>query len=114
MKMLKLRFLPGVWSGWSLLSHPGLPTSRSLKPAEDTDKTMAKLSQLVGGTWVNTDPKFVVELRYEWAFGKKAIRGLGVTGKGRASARARSKQFSDQIQSTRRCTISTVTAETTS
>ena len=27
-------------------------------------------------------PKFVVEIRYEWAFGKKAIRGLGVTGKG--------------------------------
>jgi uncharacterized protein YndB with AHSA1/START domain len=49
---------------------------------EDAQKTMAKLSQLVGGTWVNVDPKFVFELRYEWAFGKKAIRGLGLTDKG--------------------------------
>jgi len=43
---------------------------------------MAKLSQLVGGTWVNTDPKFVVEFCYDWAFDNKAIRGLGVLGKG--------------------------------
>ena len=50
--------------------------------AKDVEKTMAKLSQLVGGTWINSDPKFVVENRYEWAFGKKVIRGLGVTGKG--------------------------------
>jgi uncharacterized protein YndB with AHSA1/START domain len=49
---------------------------------EDTDKTMARLSQLVGGTWVNEDPKFIIEFRYEWAFGNKAIRGLGVIGKG--------------------------------
>jgi uncharacterized protein YndB with AHSA1/START domain len=48
----------------------------------DVEKTMAKLSQLVGGTWINTDPKFVVENRYEWALGKKVIRGLGFTGKG--------------------------------
>ena len=59
----------------------GLPMSRPPKTsAEDAEKTMAKLSQLVGGTWINTDPKFVVENRYEWAFGKKVIRGLGVTG----------------------------------
>jgi uncharacterized protein YndB with AHSA1/START domain len=45
-------------------------------------KTLAKLSRLVGGTWVNQDPKFVVESRYEWAFGNKVIRGLGTTGKG--------------------------------
>ena len=37
---------------------------------------------LVGGTWVNQDPKFVIEFRYEWAFGKKAIRGLGTIDKG--------------------------------
>ena len=43
---------------------------------------MAKLSQLVGGTWVNEDPTFIIEFRYEWAFGNKAIRGLGVIGKG--------------------------------
>ena len=57
--------------------------SRSPKSEmSDAEKTMAKLAQLVGGTWINQDPKFVVELRYEWAFGKKAIRGLGITGKG--------------------------------
>ena len=49
---------------------------------DDANKTMSKLSQLVGGTWLNQDPRFVVENRYEWAFGKKAIRGLGFTGKG--------------------------------
>jgi uncharacterized protein YndB with AHSA1/START domain len=48
----------------------------------DAEKTMAKLSQLVGGTWINTDPKFVVENHFEWALGKKVIRGLGFTGKG--------------------------------
>jgi uncharacterized protein YndB with AHSA1/START domain len=48
----------------------------------DAEKTLAKLSQLVGGTWVNQDPRFVVENRYEWAFGNKVIRGLGTTGKG--------------------------------
>ena len=47
-----------------------------------SEKTMAKLSQLVGGTWINTDPKFVVENRFEWAFGKKVIRGLSFTDKG--------------------------------
>ena len=46
------------------------------------DKTMAKLSQLIGGTWVNANPKFVVEFCYEWAFDGKAIRGLGVLDKG--------------------------------
>jgi uncharacterized protein YndB with AHSA1/START domain len=51
-------------------------------PNADADKTMTKLSRLVGGTWVSVDPKFVVEFRYEWAFGKTAIRGLGVIGKG--------------------------------
>jgi uncharacterized protein YndB with AHSA1/START domain len=31
---------------------------------------------------VNDDPNFAVELRYDWAFGRKAIRGMGVVGKG--------------------------------
>ena len=43
---------------------------------------MTELSRLVGGTWVNSNPKFVVENRYEWAFGGTAIRGNGVVGKG--------------------------------
>jgi hypothetical protein len=48
----------------------------------DRDQTLAKLSQLVGGTWTSDNPKFVVEFRYEWAFDHKAIRGLGVIDKG--------------------------------
>ena len=47
-----------------------------------TDKVMASLSQLIGGTWVNTDPKFVVENRYESAFGATVIRGFATIGKG--------------------------------
>ena len=50
--------------------------------AADIEATLGKLSQLVGGTWVNEDPKMVVEFRYEWAFGNKAIRGLGLIDKG--------------------------------
>jgi len=50
--------------------------------ASDAETTLAKLSQLVGGTWVNEDPKFVVEFRYEWALDKKVIRGLGAIDKG--------------------------------
>ena len=43
---------------------------------------MAELSRLVGSTWSNNDPKFLIENRYEWAFGGTAIRGLGIVGKG--------------------------------
>src|SRR5262249_53671448 len=50
--------------------------------ATDAQTTLDKLSQLVGGTWVNENPKFVVEFRYDWAFDKKAIRGLGAIDKG--------------------------------
>ena len=46
---------------------------------------MAELSRLVGGAWVNDDPKFVIENRYEPAFGGAAIRGRGVVGKGSPS-----------------------------
>jgi uncharacterized protein YndB with AHSA1/START domain len=80
MRMLKLALL-----AWCVVEC--LPVRAADEPVtktgmDDAQKTMAKLSQLVGGTWVNTDPKFVVEVRYEWAFGEKAIRGLGVTDKG--------------------------------
>ena len=47
-----------------------------------SDQTLAKLSRLVGGTWISEDPKFVVEFRYEWSFNHKAIRGLGIIDKG--------------------------------
>ena len=83
MKILKLSFL-----AWCLVvCGPARPSSAGEDPttksgAPDADKTMARLSQLIGGTWVNVDPRFVVEFRYDWAFGKKAIRGLGVIDKG--------------------------------
>ncbi len=48
----------------------------------EADKTFAKLSQLVGGTWVGEDKRFPVESRYEWAFGKSVIRGRGLIGQG--------------------------------
>jgi uncharacterized protein YndB with AHSA1/START domain len=62
-----------VWSA----DEPTTKTS-----ASDAEKTMARLAQLVGGTWVNTDPKFIVENRFEWALGNKVIRGLSFTDKG--------------------------------
>jgi uncharacterized protein YndB with AHSA1/START domain len=46
------------------------------------EKVMASLSQLIGGTWVNTDPRFVIENRYEWSFGATVIRGFATIGKG--------------------------------
>jgi uncharacterized protein YndB with AHSA1/START domain len=67
----------GPLSSFSSADQPATKTT----PA-DVQATLAKLSQLVGGTWVNENPKFVVEFTYEWAFSKKAIRGLGVIDKG--------------------------------
>jgi uncharacterized protein YndB with AHSA1/START domain len=65
---------------------PSLASGQDRSAGETTsssaDKTLAKLSQLIGGTWVNSNPKFVVEFRYDWAFDKQAIRALGVLGKG--------------------------------
>jgi uncharacterized protein YndB with AHSA1/START domain len=83
MKILKLALLAWCLVGCGLVIASRAGDELAAKTSsEGTDKTMAKLSQLVGGTWVNTDPKFVFELRYEWAFSKKAIRGLGVIDKG--------------------------------
>ncbi len=66
------------------------PTSSTRSADEPTtktgdgnaEKTMAKLAELVGGTWINSDPKFVVENHFEWAFGNKVIRGVNFTDKG--------------------------------
>jgi uncharacterized protein YndB with AHSA1/START domain len=53
------------------------------KPAAaEQDKALAKLSNLIGGTWANDNPKFKVEFRYEWALKETAIRGIGVIDKG--------------------------------
>jgi uncharacterized protein YndB with AHSA1/START domain len=54
----------------------------ALSEKTDGERVLARLSQLVGGTWINSNPDFKVELRYEWAFHRKAIRGLAVIGKG--------------------------------
>jgi uncharacterized protein YndB with AHSA1/START domain len=78
-RIFKLIYLTGC------LIASGLVVSAMAGDKSDTpdrDKTLAKLSQLVGGIWTSEDPKFVVEFRYEWAFDQKAIRGLGVIDKG--------------------------------
>ena len=46
------------------------------------DSVLAKLAPLVGGVWVNDDPKFVVENRFTWAFDNTVIRGHATLGKG--------------------------------
>jgi uncharacterized protein YndB with AHSA1/START domain len=60
---------------------PALAEDKSAPPAK-LDPTLAKLATMIGGKWMNDNPKFKVEFRYEWAFNKKAIRGLGVIDKG--------------------------------
>lgn len=83
MKMRTRTYLTAAIAIWSLApssqagENPATRTS-----ATDAEKTLAELGRLVGGTWASTDPKVVVEFRYEWAFHKKVIRGLGVIDKG--------------------------------
>jgi uncharacterized protein YndB with AHSA1/START domain len=72
-----------VVCGAALSSRAGEdPASKSDAGAAEADKTFAKLSQLVGGTWMGEDKRFPVESRYEWAFGKSVIRGRGIIGQG--------------------------------
>jgi uncharacterized protein YndB with AHSA1/START domain len=59
------------------------PASPSRAAEAKVDPTMTELSKLVGGAWVNDNPQFRVENRYEWAFGGTAIRGMGTAGIGR-------------------------------
>jgi uncharacterized protein YndB with AHSA1/START domain len=68
-------------------------TSTPLARAADTpapkvkpslDPVLVKLSDLVGGVWVNDDSKFKVENRFTWAFDNKVIRGHAILGKGSA------------------------------
>jgi hypothetical protein len=46
------------------------------------DPVIAKLSSFIGGVWVNDNPDFKIEIRYEWVFNKTAIRSNGIIGKG--------------------------------
>jgi hypothetical protein len=52
------------------------------KPAAPLDPTIEKLSQFIGGVWVNDNPEFKIEFRYEWVFNKTALRANGIIGKG--------------------------------
>jgi uncharacterized protein YndB with AHSA1/START domain len=82
-KILKLAFLVSCVSVCGpVISSRSADDAAAKTGTAEIDKTLARLSQLIGGTWVNEDPKFVVEFRYEWAFAHKAIRGLGLIGKG--------------------------------
>jgi hypothetical protein len=60
------------------------------KPAErkPLDPTLAKMAEMIGGVWSNDNPQFRVEFRYDWAFNKSAVRGLGVIDKGGAKETA--------------------------
>jgi uncharacterized protein YndB with AHSA1/START domain len=73
--MLKLLSLASM----VLACGAGVPARAGMAEAE---KAFAKLSQLVGGTWVGEDKRFPVESRYEWAFNETVIRGRGLIGRG--------------------------------
>src|SRR5262249_15116167 len=64
-------------------------TETPVTPEPARDPAMEKLAAMVGGVWVNVPAPgnpFVIELRYEMALGGRAVRGLGVMGKGRPDA----------------------------
>jgi uncharacterized protein YndB with AHSA1/START domain len=61
------------------LVHAGDDAPAGKKPL---DPVLVKLGELVGGVWVNDNPKFVVENRFEWAFNHSVIRGRAVLDKG--------------------------------
>src|SRR5271166_3373506 len=48
------------------------------------DPALAKMAEMIGGVWSNDNPKFRVEFRYDWAFNKTVVRGVGVIDKGGA------------------------------
>jgi uncharacterized protein YndB with AHSA1/START domain len=72
-----LRFLSVI--SMVIAGGSGVPARAGMAEAE---KAFAKLSQLVGGTWVAEDQRFHAASRYEWAFGKSVIRGRGIIGQG--------------------------------
>ncbi|HMF10743.1 MAG TPA: SRPBCC domain-containing protein [Gemmataceae bacterium] len=46
------------------------------------EPALAKMAEMIGGVWSNDNPKFRVEFRYDWAFNRAAVRGLGIIDKG--------------------------------
>jgi hypothetical protein len=64
-----------------------LPVSRAGDTPKSADQgkldpTLSKFASMIGGTWTNDNPKFLVEFKYDWAFHKRAIRGTGFIAKG--------------------------------
>jgi uncharacterized protein YndB with AHSA1/START domain len=83
MKALAFLLTALVAAGGALMLVDGkAPAPSSTVKKTERDPAMAELSRLVGGIWVNDNPKFVIENRYEWGFGGTAIRGIGIVGKG--------------------------------
>lgn len=83
MKPLKITMLACFLAICGLSSQTRSADEPATKPRlGDVEKTMAKLTQLVGGVWTNSNPKFVAENRFNWAFDKKVIRGVGLIDKG--------------------------------
>lgn len=53
---------------------PGTPVAR--------DASLARLAELLRGTWTNGYPDYLAEIHYDLALDGKVLRGKGVTGKG--------------------------------
>jgi uncharacterized protein YndB with AHSA1/START domain len=82
MRILKRVFLTGcLIANGSALPAVVADQADGKTETSASDQTLVKLSRLVGGTWINEDPKFVVEFHYEWSFNHKAIRGLRIIDK---------------------------------
>ncbi|HEX4590587.1 MAG TPA: hypothetical protein VH120_11690 [Gemmataceae bacterium] len=64
----------------AILAEPSAAAEKSA--SAQTDPTIAKLSQFIGGAWVNDNPNFKIEIRYQWVFNKTAIRSTGIIDKG--------------------------------
>jgi hypothetical protein len=64
------------------LLMPALSADDKSATPKSLDPTLAKMATMIGGVWTNDNPQFRVEFRYDWAFNKSAVRGLGVIDKG--------------------------------
>ena len=64
----------------AILADPSAAAEKSA--SAPSDPTIAKLSQFIGGVWVNDNPNFKIEIRYQWVFNKSAIRSTGIIDKG--------------------------------
>jgi hypothetical protein len=74
-----MRFTLSVVIAGLMLPSLGADDKPAAKPL---DPTLAMMATMIGGVWTNDNPDFRIEFRYDWAFNKSAVRGIGVTGKG--------------------------------